>query len=223
MTGQLPFAFGHRPALGGEDFLVAPPNAEAVAWLDRWPDWPGSALVIWGPAGCGKSHLAQVFMAERRAEPLTMGDLSAEVAGTADAVLDDADRVAGDAALEEALFHLYNRLRDAGGRLLLTAAAPPARWPLALPDLASRLKAVAQVPIAAPDDALMEALLVKLFADRQLRVEADVVGYLAARMERSFAAARRLVQALDDRALARRRNITVPLARQVLDESAPGG
>ncbi len=220
---QLALEFDHRPALGGEDFLVAPPNADAVAWLDRWPDWPGSALVISGPAGCGKSHLAAVFMAERGARRLELGDLGPAAEADAPAlVLDDADRLAGDAASEEALFHLYNHNRAAGSCLLLTAIEPPARWPIGLPDLASRLKAVAHVGIGAPDDALIQAVLVKLFTDRQLRVDADVVGFLLARMERSFAAARALVEALDRAALAKRRNITIPLAREVLDETAPG-
>ncbi len=217
---QLALEFEHRPALGGDDFLVAPPNADAVAWLDRWPDWPGSALVIAGPPGCGKSHLGHVFMAESGALAIDAPDPRAADIDAPALVLDEADVVAGDAAGEEALFHLYNRIREAGRCLLMTAAAPPARWGLILPDLASRLKAVATASIATPDEALIQAVLVKLFADRQLRVDADVIGYVVARMERSFAATRTLVEALDSTALARRRNITVPLARDVLDELA---
>jgi chromosomal replication initiation ATPase DnaA len=114
--------------------------------------------------------------------------------------------------------HLYNVAAEAGGQLLITAATPPARWSLSLADLRSRLVAAPAVAIGPPDDGLIAALLIKLFDDRQLRVSDGVVEFLLARMERSFEAARRLVTALDEAALANRRNITVPLARQVLDD-----
>ncbi len=223
MTGQrqLPLDFDHRPALGGEDFLVAPSNAEAVAWIDRWPDWPGPALALHGPPGCGKTHLAQVFVAGNRACLVGARELSA--AGhaklTAPAcVVDDAETVLAE-GLEEALLHLHNRLAEAGRHLLLVARRPPARWTVALSDLSSRLKAASAIAIKPPDDTLITAVLVKLFADRQLRVDSDVVSFMVARMERSFDAARRLVAALDVAALAERRNITVPLVRRVLDQA----
>ena len=122
---------------------------------------------------------------------------------------------------EEALLHLYNLVLERGGHVLLTGRSAPARWPIGLPDLHSRLAAVQVVELGAPDDALIEAVLVKLFADRQLRVGGDVVRFLLPRMERSFAAARTLVAALDRAALESRRGITVPLARKVLNELAP--
>lgn len=221
-TRQLALDLGHRPSLTGADFLVSPANEDAVRWIDRWPDWPGPVLAIAGPGGAGKTHLAHVFMARSGAALLAPGDLAertpAELVEAHPAlVIDDADALAGEPG-ERSLLHLVNLLREGGGHMLLTGAAAPARWRVALPDLRSRLNAVTAVTIGAPDDPLIAAVLVKLFADRQLRVDADVVDYLVARMERSFAAARAVVAALDARALAERRNITVPLARRVLDE-----
>lgn len=218
---QFPLPLGHRPSLGGEDFLVAPCNAEAVAWMDRWPDWPGPALALAGARASGKTHLAAVFAARTGARLLAPGALAASGAeraeGRAPLILDDADAIAGDARAERALFHLLNHLAGERGRLLLTGAQPPARWGVGLRDLASRLNALPVAAIGAPDDALLGALLVKLFADRQLQVGAEVVAFLTPRMERSFAAARALVDALDARALAGKRAVTVALAREVLE------
>lgn len=217
---QLAFDLDLRPALGDEDFLVAPPNAEAVAWIDRYPDWPCPALAIIGPPGSGKTHLGRVFMARTGAAEIGISDLAdaAGVLGDAPKVfLDDAERIAGDAAVEEGLFHLFNKAREEGGAILLSASAPPARWPLKLPDLTSRLKTAPAPVIGMPDDALLTALLVKLFADRQLSVGEDVLDYVVPRMERSFAAARSFVGDIDRLALERKRRITVPLAREILN------
>jgi chromosomal replication initiation ATPase DnaA len=216
---QLALDLGHRTAYGREDFLVAPCNTEAVAWLDRWPDWPAPALTLHGPADCGKSHLAQVWRARSRAlelprESLHVADLGERLGAARAAIVEDADAGID----EEALLHLYNMLAERGGHLLLTARAAPSRWRLGLADLRSRLVAAPAVAVAAPDEPLIAALLVKLFADRQLRVGAEPIAYLVARMERSFAAARRLVAALDQAALAAHRPVTVPLARAVLEQ-----
>lgn len=223
IAAQIPLDLGHRVAIGSEDFLVAPSNADAVAWLDRWPSWPAPALTVYGPAGCGKTHLGHVWRARSHA-PIVAGDAldSADLPallGRANAVVvEDADRVAGAPAREEALFHLYNLARDSGGHLLLLSRKPPARWRVTLPDLRSRIKAAPAVGVEAPDDALLAAVLVKLFADRQLRPGMDLLTYLLTRMERSLDAARRVVAALDRASLAAHRPLTVPLAREVLAE-----
>ncbi|NYZ11213.1 DNA replication protein [Azospirillum sp. RWY-5-1] len=221
LPAQLPLDLGHRPASGRDDFLVAPSNAEAIAWLDAWPAWPAPALTLFGPAGCGKTHLAHVWRARSHAtlvsgEDLDRADLPGLLGNARAVAVDDADRVAGRRAREEALFHLYNLARDAGGHLLLLSGRPPSRWRMRLADLRSRVKAAPAVGVEAPDDALLAAVLVKLFADRQLRPGLDVITYLLARMERSLDAAGRIVAATDRLSLAARRAITVPLVREVL-------
>lgn len=219
---QLALDLGHRPALGLEDFMASPGNAEALAWLDRWPEWPAPAIAVHGPAGCGKTHLAHVFAARSGAvilpaAALTRDDPPRLLPDAPALAIEDADRGVD----EVALFHLFNLAKETGRKLLLTGRAAPARWGLALPDLRSRLLAIPCVAIEPPDDELLALLLVKLFADRQLKVPAEVVAYLLPRLERSFAAARALVAAVDAAALAEKREITVPLVREAL--AAAGG
>lgn len=220
---QLPLDLGHRSAMGEDDFLVAPGNADAVAWLDSWPDWPAPALVLFGPGGCGKSHLAQIWRARSRASLIGPEDLSVEAVPDLlrpirAVVVDRAQEVAGDPQSERALFHLYNAAKEQNGHLLLLAREAPINWVLRLPDLRSRLLAAPAVGMAMPDDALLMAVLVKLFADRQIRVGQDVIEWLMTRTERSFANARVVVDRLDRAALAAKRAITVPFCRTVLDQ-----
>jgi DnaA regulatory inactivator Hda len=218
---QLAFDLGHRPALGRDDFLVAPCNAEAVAWLERWPDWPAHALAVYGPPGSGKSHLLASFalhhgagqVVSTRAPLLTPEGVPALLAAARVVAVDDLDLLADEAAL----FHLWNLCKETGRWLLLAGRSAPARLKVVLPDLRSRLSATPAVGIGVPDDALLAAILVKQFADRQLRVGEDVVSFVLSRMDRSFAAARAVVEALDAASLAHRRAITVPLARAVLE------
>jgi chromosomal replication initiation ATPase DnaA len=178
---------------------------------------------LWGPAGCGKSHLAHIYCERSGGILLPAARLCADdvpvLADYPAVVVEDADQGVDEAAL----FHLFNLVRETGHFLLLTGCDAPARWTIALPDLRSRLSAIQVAAIRPPDDGLLEAVLVKLFADRQLRVGQDVLAFILARMERSFAAARALVATIDDAALAERREISVALARKVLsvaDESA---
>lgn len=221
---QLPLDLPHRSAMGEADFLVAAPNADAVAWIDRWPVWPAPALCLYGPAGSGKTHLGRIWMERaqaRRVKATALVDADLPALAAAGAVVaDDAADVADSAAAQEALLHLYNMLKEVGGWLLLSAEAPPSRWGLSLPDLRSRLLAAPAVAIAQPDDQLLAAVLVKLFADRQIKIGAEAVDFLLLRMERSFDAARRLVDRIDREALARRRPATLPLIRQLLSEPA---
>ncbi|HTI85368.1 MAG TPA: DnaA/Hda family protein [Alphaproteobacteria bacterium] len=222
-VGQLAFDFPHLPSFADTDFLIAPCNADAVAWIERWPEWPATALALVGPSGAGKTHLARIF--EQRAEARVIAvdalaglDPIAILGDIRTAVIDDPEAVLADMRAAEGLFHLYNRLAAARGHLLITGRRPPARWTIALPDLSSRLATAAVAEIATPDDALLASILAKLFADRQIRPSAEVVHYLLARVDRSADALARVVAALDRNALARGRAVSVPLASETLRE-----
>jgi chromosomal replication initiation ATPase DnaA len=210
---------GPPAAFGRSDFLVSDSNRAALGWIDRWPAWPSSALVLHGPAASGRTHLAHLWC-ERAVASLVAGPalagaslplLVAENAGRV--AVDDADRAA-----EPALLHLYNACAERGGSLLVTAARPAGRWQIGLADLRSRLRAAAAVGIAMPDDALLGAVLLKHFADRQLRVGPELIAYLIGRIERSFAGAATVVAALDKAALAGHQPIAIPLARRIVDQ-----
>lgn len=215
---QLVLDLPARPALGRADFFVSPANELALAQVESWPAWPAGRLAVTGPEGAGKTHLAHVWAARSGAcilaDPLAL-DL-ATLSGDAAIAIEDVDALAGGRAAEEALFHLCNHLAAGGGTLLVSGREPPSRWPVALPDLASRLGVAAVARLEPPDDDLLAAVLVKLFSDRQLAVEPGLIRYLVSRMDRSFAAAERLVADLDRAGLARQRPITLRLAAQVL-------
>ena len=219
-SSQLPLTFDHDAALGIDDFMPADSNRDALAWLMRWPDWSAPALVIHGPEGAGKTHLAMIWAARSRALTLDRQEFSDTLNLDAGKcyLIDPAEPVAD----EVALLHLYNRVREEGGYLLLTATRPARQWGLMLPDLASRLTAAPSVAITAPEDELLGALLLKMFDDRQLNVPEPVIRYLVTHMERSFAAARRLVDELDRLSLARKSPITIPLARMAIGETVDG-
>jgi chromosomal replication initiation ATPase DnaA len=218
MSEQLRFGFEHTPASGAEDFMPGSSNREALAWLARWPDWPGPALVLHGPHGCGKSHLARIWLVRTGGGWLPPAALAAADPEAHQAwVLDDAEPVDD----EKALLSFYNRVRERGGHLLLTARRPVGGWTLQLPDLASRLRAAAVVAIGPPDDALLGAILLKLFADRQLVVPEALIAYLVRHMERSFDAAQAIVAGLDAASLGQRRPITVALAHALLARIEP--
>jgi len=225
VTRQLPLDLARPPSYGRADFLPAEANAVALDWIDRWPDWPGPASVLAGPAGSGKTHLLHLWAERAQALHLHGGELDhlqlpalLDVLGTARHVaLDEADAVAGRTNAEQQLFHLYNWLRERGGALLLAARAAPARWPLRLPDLASRLRAAAVAEIGVPDDALLSAVLVKLFHDRQVTITEEVVQYLVRRMERSLSAAVGMVDRIDRRTLADKRAVSIKLLREMTE------
>lgn len=220
-ASQLVLALEHGRSFAPEDFVAAPSNRAALAWIARYPDWPAPLVALHGPTGSGKTHLLHLW--RRRAEAimpepgaLTVDNLVQALGDARAVALDLADD--GPAPEEAALLHLYNLMRDRGGHVLMASRLAPARWVVRLPDLRSRLAAAPSVAIEPPDDALLGAVLGKLFADRQLRPEPDVVAYLVPRIERSLAAAGRIVDALDRRALVLKREITTALARELLDE-----
>ena len=214
---QLALALPHAESFARENFLPGPGNEAALALTERWPDWPARTVALVGPEGSGKSHLAAVwaeaagarFLAARA---LGETDLPAALA-TGALVIED---LAPAGLHERALFHLLNLAREEEAHVLITARTAPAGWSVALADLASRLRAVPVVTLAAPDDALLRAVLVKLFADRQLAVDEGLVAYLVTRLERSFAALRSAVAELDREALRRQRPVTRALAVEVL-------
>jgi chromosomal replication initiation ATPase DnaA len=220
VSRQLVFDLPHRAALGMEDFLVADSNRAAVAWIDRWPEWPGPLVIVHGPEGCGKTHLAHVWQARSGAAVIAAAALAGIEPGALPRrfafVIEDVSPPLA-ASAERQLFHLYDVAAGSGAHVLATSLVSPAHWNVVLPDLASRVGAAPQPAIGAPDDALLAAVIVKLFADRQLKVGEEIVTYLLARIERSFAAARRIVAAIDAAALAENRKVTVALARAVLE------
>jgi chromosomal replication initiation ATPase DnaA len=213
---QLALSLDHAEKLTREDFLSGPPNEAALAMIDRWPDWPARALVIVGPEGSGKSHLAAIWALESGARVLSARALQTaalpEALATGALVLEDC----GEGRLDErALFHLLNLVREQDAFLLMTGRTAPAAWGMALPDLVSRLRAVPVMSVAMPDDALLRAVMVKLFADRQLAVDESLVSYLLTRIGRSFAAVQTAVQTLDREALQRKRPVNRALAAEL--------
>ncbi len=214
---QIPLNLTYPPALGGDDYLVAPCNAEAEAWLSRWPDWPTHGLALYGPEGCGKTHRLTAFAAGhggvlRTAADLTFASVPGLVEDHAGVALDDLDGLADEAAL----LHLFNLGASAKRFLLLAGRQPPARLPIRLPDLASRLNTLPAIGITAPGDEVLAAVIAKQFADRGLKVGDGVISLLLKRGPRSFADARRMVEDLDRAALASARAVTPALVRQLL-------
>jgi chromosomal replication initiation ATPase DnaA len=218
---QLTLALDHPESFARDDFLSGPSNAEGLALIESWPDWPSRAVVLVGPEGSGKSHLAAIWAGHGGARFLAARALTATnlpvALATGALVIEDA--AAGEFD-ERALFHLLNLAQEEQAFLLITARTPPAGWPVGIRDLGSRLKALPVVTLSAPDDALLRAVLVKLFADRQLNVDESLISYVATRIERSFAAARTAVGRLDQEAMRRKRPLTRALAADILRAGA---
>jgi chromosomal replication initiation ATPase DnaA len=216
---QLAFELDPKENFSREDFLRGAGNAAALDLVESWPNWPARTIALVGPEGSGKSHLAAIWATAAGGRRLA-GDALDEAAvpaslSTGALVLERGGVDLHDVD-ERALFHLLNLAQEQRAYLLLTARTPPAGWPIRLPDLASRLRALPVVALAAPDDAMLRAVLVKLFADRQLAVDDGLVSYLMARIERSFAAARAVVAELDREALRRHRPVTKVLVSEIL-------
>ncbi len=218
---QIPLDLGHRTAMGRDDFLIAPSNQDAVAWIDLWPEWPAPVLILYGPIASGKSHLAAVWKERCEAEainPVNLNDASVRTLAEVSKhlIIEDGDSVIGNIEREKGLFHLYNLFKEEKRTLLITLQEPPIRRAFTVPDLASRLRAAPSVAIREPDDVLLGAIIVKLFNDRQIRVGEDVVRYILSHTERSFEAVRALVNAADQKALIEKRAISVPLIKEII-------
>jgi chromosomal replication initiation ATPase DnaA len=219
MPRQLALALPHAENYSREDFLSGPPNEAALNLVERWPDWPDRVLAIVGPEGAGKSHLAAIWAdmaGARRVSARVIGETNLPGAlATGALVIEDASSDLD----ERALFHLLNLMRQEDAFVLMTARTPPATWRMELADLASRLRAIPVVQLRPPDDALLRAVMVKLFADRQLAVDEPLIAYLSTRIERSFAAARAAVEDLDREALRQKRPVTRALAAELLGQA----
>lgn len=222
MATQLSFDLPSKTALGRDDFFVSPANALAVAMVSA-TSWPGQKLVLTGPAGAGKTHLAHVWAAETGGRiiqaPALRHDDVPELANTPVAV-EDVPLIAGDIEQQKTLFHLHNMVLAQGHALLMTGRAAPKFWHLPLADLQSRVEGAHHVALDAPDDALLGAVLAKLFLDRQLNPRPEVISYLVKHMDRNFETAARVVGGLDDLALREKREITRGLATRIVNASA---
>jgi chromosomal replication initiation ATPase DnaA len=217
---QLAFALPHAESLSRDDFLEGPSNAQALALVENWPDWPNRVMMMVGPEGSGKSHLAAIWAAESGARTIAAHALTpANVPGalaTGALVVEHLEQGNFD---ERALFHLLNLAREEEAFVLMTGRVPPSAYTVELRDAGSRLRALPLVTLTAPDDQMLRALIVKFCADRQMSVDESVVGFLASRIERSFVAARQAVQLLDAESLRLRRPVTRALASEVLRET----
>jgi chromosomal replication initiation ATPase DnaA len=216
---QLVLALDHAESFAREDFLIGPSNIAALTLIERWPDWPDRIVALIGPEGCGKSHLAAIWAKATGARVLTAklleeGGLPTALA-TGALVLEDLAFAGLD---ERALFHLVNLAREQGAYMLITSRSPLTTFPVAIHDLASRMRAIPSVSLAAPDDSLLRSLIVKLAADRQLNVDDALVNYVANRIERSFVGARTAVARLDEEAMRQHRPITRALAAKLFRE-----
>lgn len=214
---QLPFDLPFEAAMGRDDFLVGDSNQAAFDLIEQWPDWPSRLVILAGPTGAGKSHLAGIWSNKSGARTVS-GDAidgidPVELTSGGAVLVEDADNAGRD---DTGLFHLLNAARAADAFLLITCRSWPSSWGIDLPDLLSRLRAATPVEIGEPDDDLLRRVLVKLFADRQVSIAPPVVDYLAVRMERSLAAAAALVDELDREALSKGKAVTRPIAAEVL-------
>lgn len=214
---QIPLAFSHEAASGRDDLLVTGSVVAAVSIVDEWPNWPSPVVVLAGPKGSGKSHLAKIWQEISGAVSIhpTAASGAARNGEQNPVLFEDADRRGFD---DTELFHTINTVRENKQTLLITSRDWPANWDVKLPDLRSRLKAVTVVEIGEPDDELLTQVLFKLFADRQLFLDEKLIGYIVTRMERSLDTAQMIVERLDTLALSRGTRITRTLAAEVLNE-----
>ncbi|WP_262695269.1 HdaA/DnaA family protein [Kordiimonas aquimaris] len=220
VNNQIPLDLKAPVSFDMADFIVSDSNNEAVEFISRWQGWSHHFVALVGPRACGKSHLLHGWAADVGAEFIEPDVDIAAMKPAGFYVLDDVNQKdeCGNLLYDDvALFHLYNWLSEIGATLLVTAEDAPTLWPRVLPDLKSRLGTVPVAAITEPDDNLLIMLLVKLFSDRQLEVNIDVIHYILKHIERSFSAVHKLVETVDKDALARRRKVTKALVRECLN------
>lgn len=223
MPEQLVFDLPIETAFGHEDFFVTGANATAVQIVENWPTWPLHKLVLVGPTGSGKSHLAHIWSEMTDGiviDARSLMDVDLQAVASAAICVEGMHLIAGNDALEAHAFHLHNLAQENGAPLLMTGIGVPALWNLKLPDLNSRIQGTSVAQLRAPDDVLLNAVLVKQFNDRQIAIDPKVITFLGARMERSFAAVASLVTKLDAAALKTGKPISIKMARTVLDSDA---
>lgn len=221
---QLVFDLARRPALGREDFLIAPSNQNAMNLIDAWPEWQGRIALIHGPRSSGKTHIAEVWASKADAV-LLQGDtdLNNRLAQLqadfpAAILIDNAEKFfEGDAQAQDFLFHLINEVKNhPGSCLLMTSVKAPSEWNIKLKDLESRLKSTQIVAIEVPDEMLLMGVLVKQLSDHQLTVDPDVVSFIISRTERSFESVIHIVNKIDAASLKEKRRITLPFVKKIL-------
>ena len=219
MPEQLTFDMPAQTAMGRADFMQAQCNVDALTAIDDDASWPAGKLALVGPEGAGKTHLVNIWCDSSGGKTVEGRALTLDMLPSLEnnVAVENADQLLAHPQAQEALFHLHNHLHNQGGKLLVTGRTPPARWAFTLPDLASRLSILQTVELGAPDDQVLSAVLGKLFTDRQISPPETLIPYLIRRMDRSFAAARRLVAELDHRALSEGRPINRALAAEMLD------
>ncbi len=226
---QFPFSFEPAKQYSRQDFIVFDCNRDALKAVELWPDWSFFALLIFGPHGCGKTHLAHIFADHIQSllqKPVSVSFIHAPDIKTSKVsyihqhnpylVVENVSAQVN----EEALFHLFNIYQNEGGYILFTSCYPFARINFKLPDLKSRLNIVPRIPISTPDDQMLAVLIIKLFSDRQIMISEDVLNYIVQNMERSFDYAVRLVERTDNLSLSLKRAVTVPLVKVVMEELA---
>jgi len=215
-SAQIPLPFKINPNFTEADFVSSNCNSAAYNLVKLWPDWLTRCAIIYGPPGCGKTHLAHLWSIKAGASFIQERDFNPQQAceNNTCIIIDDIEKTED----QENLLHLYNLVNENSKYLLLIGKTPPQQWPFDLPDLTSRLQLATQAAIEAPDDTVLKAVLMKLFTDYQLRVNENVINYLINRIERSFHAAQQIVQRINDLALSQQKNITIPLLREILDK-----
>jgi chromosomal replication initiation ATPase DnaA len=221
MSEQLTFDLPTRPALERGDFFIANSNALALAMIEDCENWPQNKHLLVGPRGSGKTHLANVWANQRGARVIASRDITyqaVEEYAAQDLVIDDVPSLLGEQSREATLFHIHNLCLANDNALLMTGTGDVSTWNCVLPDLASRLNGTRTARLDPPDDILFQALLAKLFADRQLFPPPDVFPYLLLRLERSYDAAQMAVNQIDRAALSRKRAITRSFVASIIDD-----